>query len=433
MTFLLISVFSLCVCAHAEPSLRPQVPIMGWSSWNQFRINIDEVLIREQADAMSTNGMKDAGYRHINIDDGFFGGRDAEGNLFSHELKFPSGMKPLADYIRAKGLTPGIYTEAGRNTCGSYYDNDTRGIGVGLFGHEERDLQRFLVEWGYDFIKVDWCGGLRQNLSEQEQYTKISRIIRRLKPTAVFNVCRWQYPGDWVTRVADSWRISGDIEPTFRSVMHIVDLNEPLWRHSGPGRFNDMDMLQVGRGMTEDEDRAHFTLWCMMNSPLLAGNDLRVMTPATLAILTHPEIIALNQDPLAYQARRLRDDGDAELWAKPLGSITGGDIAVTLLNRGHQPATISFNLAEVGVDAAAGYDLRDLWQRKALGTSATGASRSLIVPAHGVVALRITGKPGVDSPFRQARDHFRENDANNGNSNTNGTGLVRDASNIDRR
>ena len=395
----LLAIFALSLIARAEPPPRPQVPIMGWSSWNHFRIHIDEVMIREQADAMVKSGMKEAGYRFINIDDGFFGGRDAEGNLFSYDLRFPSGMKSLADYIRSKGLKPGIYSEAGANTCGSIYDKDPRGIGVGLHGHEERDLKLMLVDWGYDFIKVDWCGGLRQGLSEQEQYSKISEIVRRLKPTAVYNVCRWEYPGDWVKGIADSWRISADIEPTFGSVMHIVDLCEPLWKHSGPGNFNDMDMLQVGRGMSETEDRTHFTMWCMMNSPLLAGNDLRSMTPATLAILTHPELIALNQDPLAYQARRLRDDGDTELWAKPLGSVDGGDVAVTLLNRGQQSATVSFDLADVGIDATAAYAIRDLWQRKTLDAASRQARRSFTVPPHGVVVLRIKGRPAADSRF----------------------------------
>jgi hypothetical protein len=175
-----------------------------------------------------------------------------------------------------------------------------------------------------------------------------------------------------------------------------------------------MDMLQVGRGMSETEDRTHFTMWCMMNSPLLAGNDLRSMTPATLAILTHPEIIALNQDPLAYQARRLRDDGDAELWAKPLGSIDSGDVAVTLLNRGGQPTNISFKLAEIGVDAAAGYALRDLWQRKTLDLSSAAADRSFTVPAHGVMALRIKGKATANSPLAVPRDLSWHNGANTG-------------------
>lgn len=403
MKLVLFTILALGLSVHAGTAPRPHVPIMGWSSWNHFRIHIDEVMIREQADAMARSGMKEAGYRFINIDDGFFGGRDENGNLFSYDLRFPSGMKSLADYIRAKGLKPGIYAEAGSNTCGSIYDKDPRGVGVGLYGHEERDLKLMLVDWGYDFIKVDWCGGLRENLAEQEQYTKIGEIVRRLKPGAVYNVCRWEYPGDWVKRVADSWRVSGDIEPTFESVMHIVDLCEPLWKHSGPGGFNDMDMLQVGRGMTETEDRTHFTMWCMMNSPLLAGNDLRSMTPATLAILTQPELISLNQDPLAYQARRLRDDGDTELWAKPLGKTDSGDVAVTLLNRGKESATISFDLTEVGVDASGSYAIRDLWQRRNLDAASRQSRRSFTVPSHGVVALRIKGRPTSADIFARPR------------------------------
>ena len=391
----------------AEPLHPAPTPILGWSSWNHFRINIDESMIREQADAMISSGLHAAGYRFINIDDGYFGGRDADGKLFSHESKFPSGMKSLADYIRAKGLKPGIYSDAGANTCGSYWDNDARGVGVGLFGHEEQDLRQMLVEWGYDFIKVDWCGGQKQNLSEQERYAGISRIIRRIKPAAVYNVCRWQYPGDWVKGIADSWRISQDIEPTFTSVMKIVDLCEPLWIHSGPGHFNDMDMLQVGRGMSQEEDKTHFTLWCMMNSPILAGNDLRTMTPETITILTNPEIIALNQDPLAYQARRLRDEGTSELWAKPLGKTNSGVIAVTLLNRSTQPAPISFTPEEIGIAAASSYAVRDLWKRETLAASTSEPLQSFSVPPHGVVVLRIQGQSTLNAPFSTSQPRTR--------------------------
>ena len=368
-TFLLVP--AIAANGSASPP-RPRTPIMGWSSWNHFHININEALIRGQADAMVVSGMKQAGYRYINIDDGYFGGRDKDGKLYCNPDKFPNGMKALADYIHSKGLKPGIYSEAGTDTCGSQWDKDTHGFGVGLYQHEEQDLTLMLKEWGYDFIKVDWCGGLRQRLSEQKQYTLIGGIVRRLRPDVVYNVCRWQYPGDWVINTADSWRISGDIAATFESVMHIVDQCEPLWAHCGPGHFNDMDMLQVGRGMTEDEDRAHFTMWCMMNSPLLAGNDLRKMNPATIAILTQPEIIALNQDPLCYQAHRLRKEGSSELWAKPLGKSDGGEVAVTLLNRSKLEVNMSFDLAEVGIDATREYSLRDLWQGKTLATVATG-------------------------------------------------------------
>lgn len=395
----LVLLSSIVLATSLQSADRPQTPIMGWSSWNHFRININEAIIRAQADSMVSSGMREAGYRYINIDDGFFGGRDEQGKLYCHPEKFPSGMKALADYIRGKNLKPGIYAEAGTDTCGSQWDNDQHGFGVGLYQREKQDLTLMLKDWGYDFIKVDWCGGKRQKLSDEKQYTLISGIIRELRPDVVFNVCRWQYPGDWVKPIADSWRISGDINPTFDSVMHIVDLCEPLWIHSGPGRFNDMDMLQVGRGMSVDEDRSHFTMWCMMNSPLLAGNDLREMKPETVKILTHPEIIGLNQDPLCYQARRLRDDGEFELWAKPLGKADGGDIAVVLLNRSKSEAKISFEPAEVGIDAAKGYAVRDLWQRKTLAKSTTAAKQEFKVAAHGVVALRIKGTLGGGFTF----------------------------------
>ena len=399
MKFSTATFFALLSLATANASPRPRIPIMGWSSWNHFRVNINEVLIREQADAMVASGMKDAGYRFINIDDGYFGGRDEEGNLYGHDVKFVSGMKSLADYIHGKGLKAGIYSDVGINTCGSQYDNDTHGIGVGLYGHEEADLKLMLRDWGYDFIKVDWCGGLALGVSAKDQYTKVGSLIRRIRPDAIYNVCRWQYPGDWVQYTSDSWRISGDITASFDSVMNIVDLCEPHWIHCSPGHFNDMDMLQVGRGMTLNEDKTHFTMWCMMNSPLLAGNDLRGMTQATISILTNPEIIALNQDLLCYQARRLRDDGNSELWAKPMVKIAGGDVAVTLLNRGSSAATISFNLSEVGIDSAAGYSVRDLWQHTDLSAATTAASQSFSVPSHGVVTLRIKGTSTANHPF----------------------------------
>ena len=191
-------------------------PIMGWASWNHYRININEDIIKSQADAMITSGLKDVGYSYINIDDGFFGGRDENGNLLSHKERFPNGMKSLADYIHSKGLKAGIYSDAGINTCASYWDKDTIGVGMGLYGHDEQDLNLFLKKWNYDFIKIDWCGGQWLGLDEQIRYTEISRKIRAIRPEAIYNVCRWRFPGKWVTQIADSWRISGDISNDFK-------------------------------------------------------------------------------------------------------------------------------------------------------------------------------------------------------------------------
>lgn len=382
----------------AKEAPRPQTPIMGWSSWNHFRIKIDETIIRGQADAMVSSGMKDAGYNYINIDDGYFGGRDESGKLFCDPLTFPSGMKALADYIHSKGLKAGIYSDGGQDTCGSQWDNDKRGFGVGLYQHEKADLNLMLNEWGYDFIKIDWCGGEKLKMNDQERYTELGKLIRETRPDVVYNVCRWKYPGDWVKGVSDSWRISGDIAPNFKSICHIIDLNADLGRHAGPGHVNDMDMLQVGRGMSYEEDKAHFSMWCMMASPLLAGNDLCEMSKDTIEILTNKELIAINQDPMVYQARRLRDDGDLELWARLLAEPQHKKhfgVAVALLNRSDKEKEFSFKLSEISMDAGMGYVLRDCWEHKTIGTKLTARIITRTIPAHGVVVLRLTGQTGM--------------------------------------
>lgn len=381
---------------------KPKPPVMGWSSWNNFKININEELIKKQADAMAKNGMKAAGYTYINIDDGFFGGRDAEGTLLYNKKKFPNGMKAIADYIHSKGLKAGIYSDAGLNTCASLWDKDSIESGVGLYGHDAHDLQLMLHDWGYDFIKIDWCGGEKLQLNEEARYTAIGKLVKQIKPDAVFNICRWTFPGEWATLVADSWRISGDIENTFASVMHIVDLNADLWNHCTPGHYNDMDMLQVGRGMSYEEDKTHFSMWCMMNSPLLAGNDLENMSQQTLDILTNKELIALNQDALAYQARKIEDLGDIEIWAKPLVHTMSGNVAVALLNRSEATAKISIDVEKLGLNASKGYTMRDLWNKKNYSNS-FDLKQSFSVAPHGIVVLRLKGTTKPFNIFQSAK------------------------------
>ena len=374
---------------------KPQTPIMGWSSWNNFHVNINEEVIKAQADFMVSSGMAAAGYSYVNIDDGFFGGRDTKGNLLVHPIRFPNGMKVISDYIHSKGLKAGIYAEAGINTCASHWDKDTIGVGSGLMGHDRKDLKLMLKDWNYDFIKVDWCGGDWLGLDVETRYTQIANVINDINPNTVFNICRWEFPGKWALQIADSWRISGDISNEFSSIMHIIDLNADLWKYASPGHVNDMDMLQVGRGMSYEEDKTHFTMWCMMNSPLLAGNDLRSMSKQTIDILTNKEIIALNQDPLVYQARRLVDNGDLEVWAKPLVSTMSGKVAVTLLNRSNRAETITFDLNTVGIDASKEYSYRDLWAKKDFASS-KNSTISFEVPKHGVVVLTVDG---TSKPF----------------------------------
>ena len=372
----------LLICSVALPA--QNAPIMGWSSWNHFHINIDEKMIREQADAMISSGMYKAGYRFINIDDGYFGGRNSDGNLLTDTKKFPSGMRALTDYIHARKLKAGIYSDAGKNTCGSKYDNDPNGIGVGMYGHVERDCNLFFNDWKFDFLKVDWCGGDWMGLDEETEYTKIIHAVKSINPEIVFNICRWQFPGEWAIKLADSWRISGDIRENFSSILRIIDLNADLHQYSSPGHYNDMDMLQVGRGMTYDEDKTHFSMWCMMNSPLLAGNDLRDMTRETIEILTNKEIIALNQDKGFRQATRLLREGDIEIWVKPLGKA-GKQKAIAIMNRGEKTGQTALTPEKIGVSSTS--KLRDLWLHENIGK--LGKSRTLTIPKHGIVVLKV--------------------------------------------
>ena len=371
----------LLICSVALPA--QNAPIMGWSSWNHFHINIDEKMIREQADAMISSGMYKAGYRFINIDDGYFGGRNSDGNLLTDTKKFPSGMRALTDYIHARKLKAGIYSDAGKNTCGSKYDNDPNGIGVGMYGHVERDCNLFFNDWKFDFLKVDWCGGDWMGLDEETEYTKIIHAVKSINPEIVFNICRWQFPGEWAIKLADSWRISGDIRENFSSILRIIDLNADLHQYSSPGHYNDMDMLQVGRGMTYDEDKTHFSMWCMMNSPLLAGNDLRDMTRETIEILTNKEIIALNQDKGFRQATRLLREGDIVIWVKPLGK-TGKQKAIAIMNRGEKTGQTALTPEKIGVSSTS--KLRDLWLHENIGK--LGKSRTFTIPKHGIVVLK---------------------------------------------
>lgn len=282
--------------------------------------------------------------------------------------------------MHSKGLRAGIYTDAGKNTCGSMWDKDSLGIGVGIYGFIDQDCNEFFKEWGFNFLKVDWCGGEKMKLNEETEYTKIISAVKAIDSNIVFNICRWQFPGEWAVKKADSWRVSGDIRAEFSSILKIIDLNADLYKYASPGHYNDMDMLQVGRGMTYDEDKTHFSMWCMLNSPLLAGNDLRNMSKQTVEILTNKELIALNQDAALQQGRRLLREGDIEVWMKPLEKGK----ALAIMNRGEEEKTVSFSAGKLGIPQKS--SLRDLWLHKMIGTM--GNTRTFTIPKHGVVVLK---------------------------------------------
>jgi len=377
-------IFATIILSMSSMSAQKRnAPIMGWSSWNHFQININEQMIKGQADAMIASGLYDAGYRFINIDDGYFGGRDADGKLLVDKVKFPSGMKSLTEYVHSKKLKAGIYTDGGKDTCGSMYNNDSNGKGSGINGHIEQDCNLFFKEWKFDFLKVDWCGGDRLKLDEETEYSKIMNAVKTIDPNIVFNICRWQFPGVWAIKKADSWRMSGDIQATFSSILKIIDINADLYQYSSPGHFNDMDMLQVGRGMSYEEDKTHFSMWCMLNSPLLAGNDLRDMTKQTIEILTNKEVIALNQDTDLLQAKKVFSDDKVDVWIKT--SSAGKKQAIAILNRSDVEKAFKLDAEKLNIDKKS--KIRDLWLHNNLGE--IGSSKTFSLAKHGIVVLKI--------------------------------------------
>lgn len=376
--------------------LRRGTPIMGWASWNCFRTNINEKVLKEQADALVDTGLAACGYEFFNVDDGFFGGRNADGKLQMNKERFPNGIKVIADYAHALGLKAGIYSEGGDNTCGFYYDQEAdNGNLVGLYGHEEQDLRMFLQEYNFDFIKVDWCGGLRMGLDEKEQYTKIGNIIEQIRQETgkpiVYNVCRWQFPGAWVKDVADSWRTGADIQPLFSSILQQIDNIKPLAKYCGPGHVNDLDMMQIGNGLSHEEEKTHFSMWCMMSTPLMIGCDLRKIPEETLEILKNKEMIAINQDEACQQAFLTKQicsesgDIEGEIWLKNLGKVHSEKKAVAFLNRSEKTLTFTTAVSELGVSGKI-ISVRDVWAHKNLECV---KEYQVTVPAHGAVVYVI--------------------------------------------
>ena len=379
-------------------------PIMGWSSWNTYRVNISESLIKKQADAMVARGLKDAGYSYINVDDGFFGYRDDDGLLHTHPERFPNGMKVVADYIHSLGLKAGIYSEAGANTCGSMWDSDKNGIGVGLYGFERQDADLFFNKWGFDFIKIDYCGaGQQLELDEKERYTYIVDAIREVSRHNVsLNICRWAYPGTWVKDLARSWRISGDISPRWESIRHIISKNMYLSAFAGDGHYNDMDMLEVGRGLKPEEDETHFGMWCIMSSPLLIGCDLTTISDSVLNLLTNPELIALNQDPLGLQAYVVQHENGGYVFVKDIEKKRGTVRAVALYNP--TDAAYSFDVPLSVIELEGKCRIKDLVKRK--DEVSTDKSICFDVPAHGVKILRVEGKKRIEPVVYEAEQAF---------------------------
>lgn len=409
--FLALAVsFILFGCTAKNEAVRP--PLMGWNSWNAYMVDISDSIIMNAADMMVAKGLKDAGYDHVNIDDGYFGHRDSRGYMVPHSTRFPKGMKHVPEYIHSLGMKAGIYSDAGDNTCGSSYNKDLNGIGAGLWAHEVQDAERYFNEWGFDFIKIDWCGGRRLGLDEETRYRQIREIIDSVANKNVdINVCRWSYPGTWVSDVATSWRVSGDIRPNWPSICSMIDRNLYLSAYAGGGCYNDMDMMVVGYnggkdsafwedsygwdfGLTYEEEEAHFTMWCAMSSPLLIGCDLTYIPQETIDIITNPELIAVNQDCLGLQSHVIQHEGEGYVLAKDIKELHSESRAVTLYNP--SDSSLAFSVPVSVMEFEGPVAVRDLNERCDLGTFEV---LEMVMPPHSARLFEVVGKRAEPSVY----------------------------------
>lgn len=380
-------------------------PLMGWSSWNTYGFLINDSVIKVQADAMKELGFYECGYNHVNIDDGFFGGRDADGKLIIHPTRFPNGLRPLVDYIHSKGLKAGIYSDAGCNTCASFWGGDTIGIGVGLYGHDEQDMQLYFNELNFDFIKIDYCGADGGNnadgldLNVETRYKEIYEAIKSTgRNDVTWNICRWAFPGTWACEIADSWRTTEDIFLGWASVKSIINQSLYLSAYTGGGRYNDMDMLEVGRGLTDEEDKTHFGMWCVMSSPLLIGCDLNDIKGDALSLMQNKELIAVNQDVLGLQAYVVKREAGGYVLVKDVEELNGNKRVVAFYNPTDAQISMSINFEDV--DLAGKVRVRDLFEKKDRGFFE--GSLSLTIPAHGTRIYKLTAEERLERTLYEA-------------------------------
>ncbi|HWE83822.1 MAG TPA: glycoside hydrolase family 27 protein [Terracidiphilus sp.] len=366
-----------------------QTPPMGWNSWNYFAGKVTDKDIRDSADQIVSTGMKDAGYIYVNIDDTWQGQRDASGNIQSNS-KFPD-MKALADYVHSKGLKIGIYSGPGPKTCAGY---------EGSLGHEDQDAKTYAA-WGIDYLKYDLCSFIPAVMLKQAPndpaaqmrlmhtaYTKMAKALEATGRPIVFSFCQygWDSVWEWAPGIGGNlWRTTGDIEPQWNSVYSILSEQAGLERYSGPSHWNDPDMLEVGNGkLSLGENRLHFSMWAMLSAPLLAGNDLPHMKPEIRSILTNADVIAIDQDKLGHQARRMYSEGEVDVWLKHL---SGGAVAIAVVNAGSDRiSTHPFHLDLAKLDLKGPLTGKDLWTGKDVTLTQNGP---LEIHGHDILLVRV--------------------------------------------
>jgi hypothetical protein len=362
-------------------------PPMGWNSWNTFACDgLNETVIKGVADAMVSSGMAAAGYQYVNLDDCWMDGRDASGNIQWNMSKFPSGAK-IVDYVHGKGLKIGLYSTPNTSTCSAVFGTKSKTVVVGSLGHESQDAKTF-ASWGIDYLKYDQCMG------PVSGFAVMRDALRASGRDIVYSINPGCFPPSTCTidvkSIANLWRIGFDIGANWSSVVGMIDQNKDTSKLAGPGHWNDPDMLEVGKGMSAEEDRSHFAMWAIMAAPLLAGNDITKMSATTKAILTQPEIIAVDQDPLGAQGTVVATpSANLEIWSKPMSGTNTR--AVALFNRTGAAASMTVQWSAIGIPTGAA-TVRDLWNQKDLG-SFTGSYTASSVPSHGVVVLKVVSAP----------------------------------------
>jgi alpha-galactosidase len=355
-------------------------PPMGFNNWNSTncRAEFNEAMVKGIADIFVDKGLKAAGYQYVNLDDCWaLSERNADGNLVPDPVRFPNGIKAVADYVHSKGLKFGIYTSAGTKTC------NEAGFPGGL-GYEQKDANLF-ASFGVDYLKYDNCNN--QGVDAKQRYNTMRDALRNTGRPIVFSLCEWgeNKPWEWAADVGHLWRTTGDISDGYSSMLGIAKANWALADHAGPGHWNDPDMLEVGNGgMTDVEYRSHFGLWSIMAAPLLIGTDLRKATPTTFEILSNRDVIAVDQDPLGVQGKPIRSENGLHVFVKPLKN---GDKAVLLFNEGDTTERISTTAAEIGMSKTAAYKVRDLWAHT---DRHTAGNITATIPPHGSAMYRVS-------------------------------------------
>ena len=354
-----------------------RLPPMGWNSWYNFTCHFNQSMIEQTADAIVRLGLDKLGYTYLCLDDCWAKSRDSSNVVQPDPLAFPN-FQGMIDYVHSKGLKFGLYSDAGTKTCAGR---------PGSLGYEEVDASTY-AKWKVDFLKYDNCNN--NKIPSQKRYTAMRDALNKTGRPIFFSMCSWgsEDVATWASSVGNSWRTTGDIRYSWSNMINRADLNNMVAKYSGPGGWNDPDMLQAGnKGMTVVEHQTQFSLWSLMKSPLLIGTDIRsfVNTNDTIRILTNPEVIAVNQDKLGVQGTKRKTDGTNEVWAGPL---EGGAYAVVLLNRGTASANVTASWSDFGLDPSKAADVRDLWMMKDLGKMAD--SVTAVVPSHGSVMYKIT-------------------------------------------